>query len=69
MDKSAISGLNATNMMLGKTFLGQSAQDKSYMMRYQDPPSQSRILQMDDTSQEKSESGVGSSIQRDDELS
>ena len=68
MDNSVISGLNATNTMLGKTVL-QSVQDKSQVIRYQDPPSQSRILQLDESSQEKSESGVGSSIQRDEELS
>ena len=44
-------------------------QERSYQRRYQDPPSHSRIILLEDSYQELSESGVGSSIQKDAELS
>lgn len=81
-NRSGILGLNITNAA-GNTYLANSIlnmskntafqnlnkQDQSsYLQRYQDPPSQSRILQMDDIMQQ-STSGVESSIQRDEEIS
>ena len=53
--------------MSKNTNLGQNQNDKSYLQRYQDPPSQSRIMMLDDIM--NSESGVDSSIQQDAELS
>lgn len=83
-DKSHLLGLsrlNQTRSPLGLTILNetknthirqiQGEMDKSKEEAYQDPPSHSKIIDLDDlkTTIKHSESGVDSSVQKDEEIS